>query len=274
MTIYSHGIVGIVLLAFLSVIPCILLSACGQEASSTNDLRQLQLEVTELKQKISQLELKPEANGITNFGYELLKQGLALIGIAGGAGLTAFLAWRHERMIPPTVEQERILNEIVTKWYSRSHLGSYDKEWEKIEKLKPEDQQRQVEEVWDKLCVKKFPQDLFDSDKVEQDITDYLKNRLHIKETSDLKNRIDVISDASSVEYYGIVQEHLPGIAEIAVLATIGEKDVTEQGYEKVVEESLRKLKRLMVFYCLREDKKVVETIVRSAVSKRILEMK
>jgi hypothetical protein len=57
------------------------------------------------------LETNPEAN----YGEEVSKQGIALIEIAGAAGFTGFFAWRQERMIPPTVDQEKILNDITTE---------------------------------------------------------------------------------------------------------------------------------------------------------------
>ena len=119
------------------------------------------------------------------------------------------------------------------------------------------------------MCVKEFPKDIFPEREVINDIADYLKDRLHIKKDALIK-RMQPIIDASSVEYYHVVSKNLPVIADIAVLATVGDRNVLEQGYEKVVEESLRKVKRLMVFYRLREDKKVVDIVLRSAVSKKI----
>ena len=127
-------------------------------------------------------------------------------------------------------------------------------------------------------------------DRVKEDITNYLAQRLNLskegrlrkevrkdkkedsqevrkdKKEDNLKDRIDVIVDASSVTYYDNVRETLPGVAQQAVLATLGEKNYAKEEHEKVFKESLKKLKRMMVFYRLREDKKVAETILYSAV--------
>ena len=54
-----------------------------------------QSEINKLKKEIE--SFKQETNKNVDIGYELLKQGLALIGVAGGVGATAFVAWQRER---------------------------------------------------------------------------------------------------------------------------------------------------------------------------------
>ena len=73
-------------------------------------------------------------------------------------------------------------------------------------------------------------------------------------------------NNASSVSYYDTVRDILPKVAQIAVQATLGEKKYNPEDYEKVFEESLKKLKRLMIFYRLREDKEVAKIVLHSAV--------
>jgi hypothetical protein len=51
---------------------------------------------------------------------------------------------RRERKIPPTAEQGRVINDIASQWYSRSHLKSYNELWKEIENAKPEEQESKV----------------------------------------------------------------------------------------------------------------------------------
>ena len=149
----------------------------------------------------------------------------------------------------------------------------YNEIWKKIEAS--EDQESEINKAWEYLCVKEFPTNDYDgmkgfnAEQVKEDIANYLAQRLNLSKkellrTEDrkdrnedgLKQRSDIITDASSVSYYGTVREVLPEVAEKAVLATLGEKRYTKEEHEKVFEESLKKLKRMMIFYRLREDKK------------------
>ena len=283
--------VAVILVILLNLVSSFV-SSYAQDALSSNRTQQLELQISELKQKISGLETRIQGiqgSNILDYGNELLKQGIALIGIAGAAGFAAFFAWRRERMIPPTVDQEKIINEIATKWYYHRHLNVYNEIWKKIEAS--EDQESEINKAWEYLCVKEFPTDNYDgikgfnAEQVKEDIANYLAQRLHLSkkellrkkdrkdkneedrnEDHSLENRLDIITDASSVSYYDRVREVLPGVARKAVLATLGEKKFTKEEHEKVFEESLKKLKRMMVFYRLREDKKVAEAILYGAV--------
>jgi hypothetical protein len=82
------------------------LAAYGQDNNE-----RLQLEVAKLKAEIRLLEQQNKRN--EDLISRLLDQGLALIGIAGGAGAVAFFAWQRERRIPPTGEQEKVLENLV-----------------------------------------------------------------------------------------------------------------------------------------------------------------
>jgi hypothetical protein len=218
--------------------------------------------------------------------YILLTNVLPIVASVFIAFITAFLAWRNERKKIPTAEEEKIINEIATNWYYHSHLKVYNNIWDKIQQS---DNNKIVEKVWDYLCVKEFPsEDLddinikgFKSDSVKKDIQEYLAKRLNIKKNhrvlkilkkkqskryNEILDKIHLITDASSSSYYDYVRDKLLQIAEIAVLATLGEKVYNHRDYNKVFEESLKKLKRLMIFYRLREDKEVAKILLRSAV--------
>ena len=200
--------------------------------------------------------------------------------------LTAFFAWRAERKRIPTAEEEKIINEIATNWYYHSHLKVFNNIWNKIQQS---NNNKIVDKVWDYLCVKEFPsEDLddikikgFKSDSVKKEIQEYLAKRLNIKKNhrvlkilkknqskryNEILEKIHIITDASSASYYDYVRDKLPKVAEIAVLATLGEKVYNHKDYNKVFEESLKKLKRLMIIYRLREDKEVAKILLRSAV--------
>lgn len=236
-----------------------------------------ELEALKLQKEIELLDQQIISNN--DYPAEIFRQGLALIGIAGGAAATAFFAWRRERKIPPTADQERILNEIATEWYSRSHLDAYNEAWRNI--MKAEDQEKEVDIWWHHFCVKEFPTEfpesrkplgskkLFDSERVEKEMREYLNKRFHLKNDKQLERRIKIVKDASSVQYYHRVREILPSVAQMAVSAAMAEGNTKKEDYEKLVEESLRKLKRLMIFYRLREDREVIETLVRSIVASK-----
>jgi hypothetical protein len=95
----------------------VLETAIAQEVPTQEELETLKLqkEIEHLDQQI---------NSSRDYFGEIFRQGFALIGIAGGAAATAFFAWRRERKIPPTADQEKLLNDIATEWYSRSHLDA------------------------------------------------------------------------------------------------------------------------------------------------------
>jgi hypothetical protein len=219
---------------------------------------------------------------------------LPVLGAIAIAFIPAFFAWRHERNKIPTAEQEKIINDIATKWYYHHHLYVYDRIWKKIEALRDQDQEKEIEKAWNYLCVKEFPTEKyddkikgFDADDIKGEIFDYLtlklnlgkKDRLrkirylkgesnlrYLEEEKGLRNRINLIVNESSVSYYDRIQQVLPGVAQKAVLATLGEKDYANKNYEDVFDNSLKKLMRMMVFYRIREDKEITKTILRSAV--------
>jgi hypothetical protein len=57
---------------------------------------------------------------------------------------------------PPTADQEKILNDLLTEWYSRSHLGAYNKVWNYI--MNARNVEAEVDKWWKHLCVKEFQQ--------------------------------------------------------------------------------------------------------------------
>jgi isopentenyl diphosphate isomerase/L-lactate dehydrogenase-like FMN-dependent dehydrogenase len=116
---------------------------------------------------------------------------------------------------------------------------------------------------------KKDLEKLFDSEEIEKQIRDYLAHRFNLKDDIQVRNRIEVIKNASSVNYYHRVREVLPEVVEMAVLAAIGADVLKREDYEKIVEESLEIVKRMMIFYRLREDQEVVKTIVQAKVAAR-----
>ena len=95
----------------------------------------LEKEITKLEKEIETLQQQIAVN--KDFGRKILEQGvgqgIAIIGIAGGAGSAAFFAWQRERKILPPAEQEEIIENIVKQWYSRGYLLVYDKIWKDIQ---------------------------------------------------------------------------------------------------------------------------------------------
>jgi hypothetical protein len=288
-----------------TIIPSVALGQSNQTSPTKEELEIIKAQ-TEIKLLESQIEKETSISPI------FFTHVLPIVGAAGIAFIPAFFAWRHERNKIPTVEQEKIINEIATKWYYHRHLYVYNAIWKKIELS--EDQESEINKAWEYLCVKEFPTSNYDgmegfnAKQVKADIANYLAQRLHLSkkellrkkhrkdknedianylaerlhlsntellrkkdrkdknEEDGIEHRLDIITDASSVSYYDMVRKVLPEVAQKAVSATLGEEKYTKEDHEKVFEESLKKLKRMMIFYRLREDKKVAEAILYGAV--------
>ena len=70
-------------------------------------------------------------------------------------------------------------------------------------------------------------------------------------------------------------EKYLAKVAQKAVFAfTLGEKKYTTEDHKMVFDESRRKLMRMMIFYRLREDKKVAETILYAVVNDNLKDIK
>lgn len=269
----------------VNVLTIISNSVLGQtnQTDKTNEELEIMKAQTEIKLLESQIEKETSVSPI------FFTHVLPIVGAVGIAFIPAFFAWKHERNKIPTMEQEKIINEIATKWYYHRHLYLYNAIWKKIEES--EDQESEINKAWEYLCVKEFPTKNYDdikgfnAEQVKGDIASYLAQRLHLSkkkllrkkdrkdkneedknEEDSIEHRLDIITDASSVSYYDTVRKVLPEVAQKAVTATLGEKKYTKEDHEEVFEESLKKLKRMMIFYRLREDKKVAEAILHGAV--------
>jgi len=81
------------------------------------------------------------------------------------------------------------------------------------------------------------------------------------------------------VEYYAKVRLILPSVVDIAVTAAIDhkdkptERDYTDKDYESLVKSSLKKLKRLMIFYRIRENKVVCKILIQAKLNEKILSL-
>jgi hypothetical protein len=242
--------------------------AYGQE-----QITQQQSEIIKLKKDIE--SLKQQTNKNVDIGYELLKQGLALIGIAGGAGAAAFFAWQRERRIPPPAEQEQIIENIVKQWYSQGYLLIYGKIWDEIQKSE-NNSEHLVDLYYEILSRKRFDWQKFPEikQKVEDPPKEYLKKKLHLND-EEIVTRKEAVENNADVEYYREVETILPSVIDIAVTSAIGNStNLDGIDYEVLVENSLKATKRLMIFYRLAEDKKVVEILIRAKVCEKIQEWK
>ena len=101
-----------------------------------------------------------------------------------------------------------------------------------------------------------------------------MKKRLHLSD-KEIDKRIKAIQNNADVEYYREVETILPSVIDNAVTSAIGNStNLDKMGYEALVENALKATKRLMIFYRLAEDKKVVEIIIRAKVCEKIQEWK
>lgn len=209
----------------------------------------------------------------------LYTQTFTILGGIAVAGATTFFAWQHERRTPPPAEQERIIQDIIKEWYSRNYLDAYHRIWKKIEESNEDE--NVIDEYWRKLSSKKFPEEYLpngDSELHEQ--IEYFRNKLHLgkkEETEKIENRIKAIRNSADVEYYTRVRLILPYIADIAVTAAIDCKakstDFTDRDCETLVESSLKNLKKLMIFYRIRENKQVCKILMQAKLNEKILNL-
>jgi hypothetical protein len=229
-----------------------------------------QLEVVKLEREIELLNQQIKSSDPLNILYYT-----QLIPIVGGillAGAGAFFAWQRERRIPPPAEQEKIFENIVKQWYSRSYLLIYSKIWSEIQELE-NDSEYLVDHYYEILSRKpfdwhKFPEEI--KKKVEDDPKEYLKKKLHLND-KEIDIRIKAVINNADVEYYDDVQKILPSVIDNAVTSAIGNPtNLDEIDYEVLVENSLKATKRLMIFYTLAEDKKVVEILIRAKVCEKM----
>jgi hypothetical protein len=249
-----------------------------EEVQQQLESTKLEKEITKLEKEIESLEQQIAVN--EDFARKILEQGvgqgITLIGIAGGAAAAAFFAWQRERRIPPPAEQEEIIENIVKQWYSRSHLLVYDKIWNEIQQ-QPFSEQL-VDYYYERLSRKRFDWSEFPKIKkeVENPPKQYLIKKLHLKEgTDEIDNRIESIKNIADFEYYEQVRVILPSVIDNAVASALGNSTNLEQiDYEELVKKSLKTVKRLMIFYTLREDETIVEILIRAKVHEKIQESK
>jgi hypothetical protein len=208
--------------------------------------------------------------------YTLVFTILGGIGIAAGS---TYFAWQRERRIPPTAEQERIIQEIIKEWYSNNFLEAYHDIWKKIENS--DNQEKAIDEYWEILSVKRFPEQILPN---KGDLTaqiNYYRERLHIskKHYEAIESRIRTIRNIADVEYFASVRLVLPSLVDSAVMATINSKnkadalDWAHNNYDMLVESSIKNLKKLMIFYRVRENKEVCKSLVRAKLNERILDL-
>jgi hypothetical protein len=236
-----------------------------------------QQQISELKSEVEELKTKVNNNG-TDFLGGLFGQLLALIVAGGATAIGAVLTWQFQRRIPPTAEQERIIHDIIKQWYSRNYLYAYHNIWKKIEESNEDEDI--IDQYWCKLSAKKFPEDELSLNKSElDDQIEYFRKKLHLgkREKEEIQTRIKAIQNSADVEYYAKVRLILPTVVDIAVTAAIDykykptERNYADKVYESLVKSSLNKLKRLMIFYRIRENKEVCKILIQAKLNEKIL---
>jgi len=239
-----------------------------------------QLEADKLKKEIEllNLQIKNASQNTSNvYNTPVFIQTITILGGISIAGATAFFAWQRERRIPPSMEQERIIQDTIKEWYSNNYLKAYHNIWKKIEESN--NNEKLIDEIWQKLSNKKFPDEYFDErlhDLFAQ--IEYFRNKLHLgvgeKEEEQIEARINAIRNIADVEFYAAVRRVLPIIVDNAVMATINSMDkstpIVSKDYESLVASSLKNLKSLMIFYRIRENKQVCEILIRAKLNEKI----
>jgi len=199
-----------------------------------------------------------------------ITQTITILGGIAVAAVTTFIAWQKERRIPPTAEQERIIQEMIKEWYSNNYLNAYHEIWKQIEESNNDE--TIIDKYWEKLSLKKFPLEYLPkkSEKELNDQIDYYCKRLHVskRDSEVIKNKIESIRNMADVEYFSSVRVLLPTIVHIAVMATINSKnksgrmDPGIKNQDLSFESSFKNLKKLMIFYRIRENKEVCKVLI------------
>ena len=87
----------------------------------------------------------------------------------------------------------------------------------------------------------------------------------------DLDAESVILQNSADVEYYAGVRQVLPTLVDTAVKATMDSKKKSAgndlENYKKMVESSLKNLKKLMIFYRVRENKQVCEILIRATIN-------
>jgi hypothetical protein len=245
----------------------------GQGSGQSSELSKIQ--------NGSQLLTDQIKNNEYSIQHALLIQVLPTIGAVSVPLIAAFFAWQHERRKLLPAQEEEIFQNLVKQWYYTSYLDFYKKMWNKIQNSQNDVYaDKLVDSYWEGLCIKDFSLERFPDLKEEAidpknmgPLISYVKRRFGYKDTDEkeIRQRIQFIQNIAEVDYHYRVRTVLPEMAEIAVNSALGPKTTNlERDWDELVEKSIKGIKRLMIFHKLSEDKKVVETLIRSKLREKI----
>ena len=200
-----------------------------------------------------------------------------MIVVAGGAGVGAFIAWYLQRRTPPSIEQEKIIQEIIKEWYSNNYLNAHLKIWKDIENRG--NSEDIIDSYWRTLSSKKFPEKYLEEsrrDLIEQ--IEYFSKKLHLKKRNkdEIESRIKTIRNIADVEYYTGVRHVLPALVDIAAKVAMDSSvkptrsDDANDNYKVMLDTSLKNLKKLMIFYRIRENSRVCEILIRANLNEKL----
>jgi len=177
-----------------AIIPLVLFSIIGIQESfaekSADELNKekLQKEIILLDEQISSKKNFLQSN--------FFIQILAIVSVISGVSLAGFWAWIKEKNTPPLAEHEKLFNDIVKEWHSRSHLEAYNVLWKDLEQNTDA-----LEKHWNALSPKEFPLRTYLKDErineINKSMKSYLKKKLKIKEDAILDEKIKSIENIS-----------------------------------------------------------------------------
>jgi hypothetical protein len=244
-------------------------------------LNKTQLETIKLSKEILLLDQQiknARSQDIYSILYTSFPQIITILGGIGIAAATAYFTYWRDKRIPPKTEQEKILIDRIKEWYSRNHLDAYYKIWEDVENI---EESRNFEKIinnyWQNLSKKKFPPEYLPlkDENLFNEIKN-LSNRLHFNyKREEIHSMVNSIKNSADVEFYSGVRIVLPTIIDMAIMATIYPdyklSEIDKENYETLVKSSLNKLKIMMIFYRIRENKQICEILIRAKLNEKIL---
>ena len=164
-----------------------------------------------------------------------------------------------------------MFNELAKEWYDTSHLPAYYQIWDTIQKSS--DQDKLIEYYYNLLASRKFDKQVLGEEytKSRAKQIEYLRKRLYI-DAEFIDSRFQTVENSADVRYYEQVREELPKLVQVALNSVLGRMKghLNWDNYEDIVLETTQKLKRLMVFAWIREDRGIVETVVHATVYEKM----
>jgi len=252
----------------------------------------------------------PPSNHVEEKGFfdDVISQALLILSATITAAIGLLFKFIQDKKTPTTLEQEKIFNDTIQEAYYQSYLPVWEKIWSLISSKRISvEQEAFINTLWEDYLTKKqlptmdqlkqmnnepirteaeinlarsgVPSAKEHFTEIELKILEYAEEKAkHFKLnsiTSDenlMIKKMEHLIKIADVKYYNYVIDNISKVVEKAVLSTedvnrdILKKDRVDEWNTKAMTE----LKRLMIFAFMREDLKIMKTLVMAEINKVI----